>query len=492
MQLIEQVAATIRRHDLAHAGTRVVVALSGGPDSVALTHLCRALHDAGAFVLAGVAHLNHRLREGADADAAFAADVARSLHLPIESGAVDVAALAAARGLSIETAAHDARYDFLRAAARTLGADRIALGHTLDDQAETVLLRLIRGAGSRGLAGMYPRHGLFIRPLLDVRRQQVLDFLGERGLTWREDPSNADRSIPRNRVRADLLPLLARDFNPRIVHVLGQQAELSREEWDWLEKSADGLVGLAAHGHSTEMSVDVAPIQAAHPAVARTALRRLLERGSHGRPISLAHVERALALFAPDDSADPALSAPAADFPGQRLERHGTRVVLTSRLSTRRPTSETVEQPGARAFRYPLAVPGEARVPEAGATLVAQVEPGGLDAVGHATAKIPVNGAGAEAVVRLERFRAGSTWAVRSRAPGDRLTWQGLGGRKKVHDLFVDRKVPRAERDRVPIVVDDQDRIVWVAGHAVAGEFRVTDPAQAVVILRLKLWGGSV
>ena len=489
MPLIEQVRRTIRRHDLVRPGMRVLIALSGGPDSVALTHLCLQLQQAGAFELAGVAHLNHRLRPEADEDAAFCAELAARLGLPFEAGVADVPADAAGRGVSLETAAHDARYRFLREVAHRLRADRVALGHTLDDQAETVLMRLLRGAGSRGLAGMYPRHGTFIRPLIEVRRADLQAFLRAAGILFREDASNQDRTIPRNRIRHELLPLLERDYNPGLVRLLGQQAELARAEWDWLNESAAKLCAAVVTGHLPEMHIAVEPIQAAPPALARAYVRQLLEQGAVGRPITWAHVMRALEFFAPG-------AVGMADFPGQRLERCGTHVVLTSRPAHRQRTTDTVES--AVGFRYAMAIPGETPIPEASATLVAEMaeKMGGVvfddfgsgqagDASGRA-----MSGAGAVALVRLDRL-AGERWAVRSRQPGDRLTWPGLGGRKKVHDIFVDGKVPRPQRDRVPIVVDAHDRVVWVAGHALAGEFRVTDPAQAVVVLRLKLWGGS-
>lgn len=471
MQLLEQVRATIRRHDLIRPGMRVLVALSGGPDSVALTHLFRVLHDSGELVFAGLGHLNHGLRDGAGEDAAFCASLARSVGVPFESGAEDVAALAASHGQSIETAAHDARYAFLTAASTRLGADRIALGHSLDDQAETVLLRLIRGAGSRGLAGMHPRHGRFIRPLLETRRDALRGFLAERGLPFREDPSNLDRTIPRNRIRSELLPLLAREFNPRIVHALGQQAELAREEWDWIDTNAGQLFRSAVTGHSPEWQLELEPLQQAHPAVTRAAVRQLMEQAAGRRAITLQHVTAALALCGVGASG-------AADFPGQRWERRGRHVVLRSGLPRQRGQSEVVDS---RAdFSYDLPVPGEVRIPEASATISVEVCPDGTDG-------LTVSGGVA---VRMGQW-SGASWRVRNRRPGDRVALAGLRGRKKLQDLFVDEKVPRAQRDRIPIVVDERDRIVWVVGHQVAGEFRVTDPAQAMLVLRIKLWGGS-
>lgn len=474
MNLVDRVRATIRRHDLIRPEHRVVVALSGGPDSVALAHVCRTLHDAGELAFVGVAHLNHRLRPEAAADARFCVDVARTLQVPVDVGDVDVGELATERRCSIESAAHDARYAFLRASAERLGADCIALGHSLDDQAETVLLRLIRGAGSRGLSGMYPRRGPFVRPLLDVRRADIRAFLDERNLASREDPSNTDLRIPRNRVRAELLPLLSRSYNPRIVAILGQHADRSRDEWRWLEVSARELMSLAVRGEGPEWTVAVDVLRRAHPAVARTTVRDLLERASGGRPITWTHVARALACCEPQFLG-------LADFPGHRWERRGACAVLRSGPQTRGRTANVGET--VNFFRYPLSIPGEARIAEVGATVTAVLA---------SSATEPMRSSVREDSVVVARDRwSGGTWSVRGRLPGDRIVLAGSAGRKKVQDLFVDRKVPRLARDRVPLVVNEQDQVVWVVGHAVSGDFRVTDPSQAVIILTLRLWGGS-
>lgn len=471
MDLLDRVRTTLRRHDLARPDTRVLVALSGGPDSVALAWVLHALQASGDLLLAGVAHVNHQLRDGAAEDQAFCAALADRLGLPFDATAVDVRALSAQGGMSIEAAAHTARHRALIEAATRLKADRVALGHTLDDQAETVLLRLLRGAGSKGLAGMHPRNGFFVRPFLHLRRAQLRELLVAGGHHFRLDPSNEDRSIPRNRIRADLLPLLEREFNPRVVEVLGVEAELAREDWRYLETTAESLLGVAAIADKDAWRVDATQIVAAPVAVARAALRILMERSSGGRPIGLRHVERALMLCG-------GRGGPL-DLPGHRMERIGDAVVLTSRGRQRGRATASA----AWASAYPLAVPGETRVPEAACAISAQF--GALDA-GSA---LLLTGRGDAAAVSADRVSG--PLGVRSRRPGDRLRLPGLAGRKKLQDLFVDRKVPRDQRDRVPLVVDRQDRIVWVPGHAVANEFRVTDPAQAVIILRLKVWGGS-
>jgi tRNA(Ile)-lysidine synthase len=320
---------------------------------------------------------------------------------------------------------------------------------------------------------MHPRNGVFIRPLLDVRRAALRGFLESTGRPFRVDPTNADRTIPRNRIRADLLPWLAREFNPRIAEVLAVEAELAREDWRFVDDAARQLIREAAWQAGDTWRVDAAKVAAAPKAVGRAALRLLMEQLAGGRPIGLQHVEEALQLCRRPTGA--------LDLPGQRMERLDGTVVLTSRSAKngRAPN----RQAGGPAFEYQLDVPGEVTVPEASCVVSAH---SGASAAGL---ERYIGGRGEAAVVDPRRLEG--PVRVRSRRPGDRLAIPGLGGRKKLQDLFVDRKVPRGRRDQVPLVVDRSDRIVWVPGHAVASEFRVTDPAQAVIILRLKVWGGS-
>ena len=236
--LLPRVRQFVRQHALFRADTRVLVALSGGSDSVALAFLLRDLAAGGEVRLAGLAHFNHQLREHASRDEEFSSSIARSLNLPFTAGCADIAARARLERRSIEDAARRGRYEFLERARLDLAANVVALGHTRDDQAETFLYRLMRGAGPRGLASIYPRHGTIIRPLLNCRRAELRAYLAGQGVGYVDDETNADLAIPRNRIRAEILPLLADRFNPGIIDVLAGEAELEREVWAWLESAA--------------------------------------------------------------------------------------------------------------------------------------------------------------------------------------------------------------------------------------------------------------
>jgi tRNA(Ile)-lysidine synthase len=470
--LLDRVRQFIRRHDLARHDTRVVVALSGGSDSVALAHIIRHLDLAGELRAVGAAHFNHQLRDSADRDERFCAGLADSFGWPLCVEREDVAARARRERRSLEDAARTARHAFFDRARARLDAGVVALGHTRDDQAETFLLRLLRGAGPRGLASMHPRNGPIVRPLLSCRRDELRADLAERQAPYVEDESNADVSIPRNRIRAELLPFLEERFNPAVVDVLADEADLAREMWQWLEVQAEELFRRARG--SDGLRLDVATLTAAPPALRRSVVWRAMTEAATGRPVGFEHVQAVLRLIESGEDAS-------LDAPGHRVDRRGADLVLTSR------------QPGSRGrhrgdgsnfFDFPLSIPGEVPLPGAGCVLSAETGSAGAMAL-HAMASD-------SAVAVVRRDLCSGPLRVRNRRPGDRFRPVGVEGHKKLQDFFVDRKVARQRRDGVPLVVDETDRIVWVAGFGIDETFRVTDPAQAVLILKLKQLGGPV
>jgi tRNA(Ile)-lysidine synthase len=474
--LAERVRHTIRQHDLIPSGARVLVALSGGPDSVALLTLLRMLADDDNFVVAGAAHLNHLLRgRDADEDEAFCRRLVSSLSLPIEVETVDVARKARQERTSLENAAHEARYAFFGRAAGRLHADRVAVGHTRDDQAETFLLRLIRGAGPRGLGGIHPRAGLIVRPLVDCARAELRAFLQAHTIEFREDATNADVSIPRNRVRHELIPFLRDRFSPGIIAVLDREARIAREDAAFLDQAALEAAGRITVRTPAGVEIPAIALLAEPPAVARRVARGAQQTVSGGQFIGFDAVQ-ALLEFAASGAAGPL------DLPGHRMQRRGDTIVLSPSSPGRR---------GGRAemcaFAYELSVPGRVAVPEAACVISAE------KAV--ATAEMAASDVwpptGREDAAVLDAACVHGPLAVRSRQPGDVFRPLGLRGHKKLQDFFVDRKTRRADRDRVPLIVDQRGLIIWVAGHAVAEEARVTDRTEAVVVLTMKVLGGN-
>ena len=452
--LLDTVRRTIRRHRLASPDTRVVIALSGGGDSMALGQLLGELAARRELTIAGVVHFNHQLRPAADADEAFCRSVADAFGWPFEAERGDVRARASREGRSIEDAGRSMRHEFFDRARAELSADAVAVGHTRDDQAETFLLRLLRGAGPRGLSAMHPRNGAIIRPLLDCRRAELRAYLRERGVAFLEDETNSDLMIPRNRVRAELLPLLEARFNPSVVDALAGQAELARDDWTWMIEEVKS--------RKLEVESD------APRALRRLVLWRAMTAAAGGRTVSFEHVEAALDLL------DRAESGGSIDAPGHVVERRGDRLVL------RKGRSRDAHSTDANFFRYPLSIPGEVALPGQG--IVVSAELAAVETAA-ATLEAPVRNR-ATAVVAAEGWQP--PLAVRNRRPGDRFRPFGLDGQKKLQDFLVDRKVARADRDRVPLVVDENDRILWVAGHEIDEAFRVTGASRAVLLLTVR------
>jgi tRNA(Ile)-lysidine synthase len=456
-----RVLETIRHRGLLGDADRVAVALSGGPDSVALAWVLVELQRHAPWRLVGFVHVHHGLRgASADADAAFCRALSVRLGLPIHVARVDVAARARERHVSLEVAGRQARYAAFGAAAAELQATAIATGHTLDDQAETVLLRLVRGTGGRGLSAIRPRRGPYVRPLIDCRRAAVVEYLAGLGEPFREDSSNRDVSIPRNRVRHLLLPVVA-EYWPGGIAALARFADLAVEDERCLSELAGRSGAMRIREGPGPAQLDVVALAGLPAALARRVIRQAIEVAG-GTP-SFRDIE-AIRRLARADKTTGRL-----DLPSLTAQRHGP-VVSVARSERPRGTAPQVEGP------RPLAVPGEVRLAETGATIRASLKQGAEAAATHFRS-------GQTAVLQADAVSR--PLAVRYRRPGDRLRPLGALGSRKLQDLFVDRKVPRTTRDQVPLVVDAQDRIVWVAGFTIAHECRVTAPAEGVVVLEL-------
>jgi tRNA(Ile)-lysidine synthase len=318
--LQQQVRRTIRRYDLLPAGSRVLVGLSGGSDSVAATRILLELSEHGGFTVAGLAHLNHGLRPSAARDEAFCREFAQRIGLALLVEHAAVRDFASAESLSIEDAARRLRYAFLERAAAEVAADRIAVGHTQDDQAETVLLKLMRGAGLRGLGGIYPRRGAVIRPLLDVTRDDLRAYLQSRAETWIEDETNEDLANPRNRIRHRVLPELDRALEGSARPAIARAAALIREDGQWLDALSEARFLTLAHSTEAGLEFDVGSLADTPVPVLRRVLLRALRATGRNREIGLDHVEAVTALLTGAQGG--------VDVPGTRVELRGGKLVL--------------------------------------------------------------------------------------------------------------------------------------------------------------------
>jgi tRNA(Ile)-lysidine synthase len=480
--LLDRVRRYAAQQSLWSADTRVVAAVSGGADSVALFCLLQQLAARGDCQLAGLAHLHHHIRgDAADGDAAFCRELAARAGVPAVMGEANVPELARAAGVSLEVAGRDARQRFYAEAQVTLGASRVAVAHTRDDQAETVMLRLVRGAGALGLSGMAPCRGHLVRPLLDVPRAELRSYLNELGVAWREDATNDDRAIPRNWVRHEVLPRL-RELNAQADAALARAAGTLRTDAVFLDGLAneaaarlvrleEGALGASgassAKGAGRRVTLDAAGLAQLPVALATRVALRALETANPSRSYGL---EEAQLLC------ETAAGGAGGSLAGLAMERFDDTVVLTNRKVPRVPKVPKV--PGVLdtdRFELQLDIPGAVDAPHGRWTLSA-AGPMPREAVAPVEA----------GQVMVDASTLSPVLIVRPRRPGDRLHPLGAPGRKKVQDVFVDRKIPRDDRDREPIVTDEMGRIVWVAGQVLAAPFRVTPLTTTVVVLTLR------
>jgi tRNA(Ile)-lysidine synthase len=475
----------IDRHGMVRRGERVLVAVSGGSDSVALLML---LHEAAPRlgITLRVAHLDHGWRgRAAERDAAFVERLARRLRIPCTVGHADPEAAPVRepgerRQSSREARARAERLTFLRRAASAAGASRIALGHTMDDQAESFLLRLLRGSGARGLSGTWPVvDGLFIRPLLGLRRRDLRAWLAARGGRWREDATNRDLSFARNRVRRRLIPFLEREFSPAAVDLIARAADLLRAEESLLSTMAQGTYDWVARKGPDGVALPAESL-ASLPLPFRRRLVRLAIRDSRGhlRGITARHVEAVLTLTHGPGAA-------ALDLPGGlRATRRGGTLVFRAGATAaaapfrRRPAAATAavaaaplpaEAPAVREALCP--VPGAVSLDSLDLRLHARIVP--RDRLSVAPGPL---------LACLDADMTPGPLLVRTRRPGDRFRPLGGPGSRKIKSFLIDRKVPADERRRIPLVLSG-DRIAWVVGHQIDDRFKMTPATRRVLVL---------
>jgi tRNA(Ile)-lysidine synthase len=448
----------VRKHDLLKAGDRVGIAVSGGADSVALLRLLLDLRKELGVVLS-VIHFNHKLRGAAsEEDECFVAELAHRHKLELRRESGDVAVHAAEKHLSLETAAREMRYQYFRELLLGEALNRVATGHTLDDQAETVLLKIVRGAGGRGLAGVYPQLSVpgsqfsdssasIIRPLLGTRRRDIEAYLLALGQSWREDTSNRDLRHMRNRVRHGILPRLERYLNPAVREALAETAEIARAEEEYWQMEVARVLPLVWDGVAVlHRSVLVGlPL-----ALQRRVLRAASE--SLGLRLDFQHVEEILAL-----SSNRVGSTELPD--GWVVSRKAGELRFESKRET--PRTE---------YEYPLSVPGSVEILETESRFEAVLVPGSA-AGGYNPEDL------------MDRSLLAAELKVRNWRAGDRFWPAHTKSAKKIKELLQERHVTGPERKLWPVVVSGTD-VVWIRGFRAPGQLRPRSVTDKAVLIR--------
>ncbi len=445
--ILKQVADTIAKYRMFAPGDRVLVGVSGGPDSVALLHLLDALAPAYHLQL-GVAHLNHGLRSpAADIEAAHVAQLAENLDLAFHVKQIHLDPQQGA----LEDRARQARYRFFNEVADRRGYTKIALGHQADDNAESVLLHLIRGSGLRGLSGIPPvRSPRVVRPLINIHRAEIMTYLKRRHLPYMLDDSNTDLRFDRNRIRHQLLPLLQRDYNPNITATLHRTAGICRDEDQWLDRHLQPVVDkMTTDSTPGSLVLNLDQLTGQPHVLKRRLIRSALRQWrGHLKRITALHVEAMIDLIASDRSGGHL------NLPGGLTARRDLHRLQFSVLKNGR----KLPSPPAASFHYALhaaeALPARLIIPEAGVS---------LDFTTGPPPKTKDFSCLDNSMAWFDLDRLGFPLVFRSRSPGDRLAPLGTQGTQKLKKLFIDFKIPRGRRSRIPILAN-ADTIYWVTG----------------------------
>ena len=455
----------VRQLGLLSPGDRVVVAVSGGADSVALLQVLWAWRDRLDLALA-VAHVEHGLRgqESLD-DATFVEHLARQLGLPFFLKRINLKPLLRERkGESVQAVARERRYARLQAVAREWGGTKVAVGHTQDDQAETVLLSMLRGAGLAGLSGMpAQREPCVIRPFLQVNRSEILQYLDDKRCAFRVDSSNENPKYLRNRLRRELIPLL-KTFNPGVVSVLSRQAAILREEHQYLDEAAKASLESVEVGRTKDRVVWSRSRFLTFPVPIQRRMILLMVGALRHKSIPLRFeiVETVLQHVIHGTSGS------SGRFAGLEIVREYDRVTFMKVPVGRNSRMQ-------REWSCVWSFPGSIHWPVTGQTIEGKIKE---------TKTIPSKRNDSVAYLDADRFS--HELIVRSWKPGDYFFPYGMGGRrKKIQDFFSDTKVHRAERSKVPLVVAPEG-ILWVGGYRSDHRFRVTEETRHVAVVRIR------
>lgn len=449
--VLETVKETIRKHTLLEKKDKVLIAFSGGMDSTALLAVFLELRKDWLLDLF-LGHFNHRLRPGAGEDEQFVRNIAQEYALPLFVASEDVRSFAQQNRLNLEEAGRMLRYEFLAKTAQQIAGVKIATGHTLNDQAETFFLRLMRGSGLKGLGCILPIvEGRIIRPFLSVERKDIAEYVKKKGLAFREDESNRDRSYARNKVRLDLIPYIQENFEPNIVRRIGKTATIFQEEEDLLNKWASHEAKKAVKREKGEVRLDLNFLSTVPLGLARRVIREFIqELKGDLREISFEDVDFLLNL------------------------EEGKSHQLTDKILLKRENGLVFcrpELPDRITYAYQWDGTSPLLLEELNLLIKAQ------------RIKRPQSFAYDDrAKAYLDGKAISFPLQIRNRQEGDRYRPLGAPGHKKLKEIMRAKSIPMAERDKKPVFLTE-DEIIWVLGLPVAEKFRIRDTTKEVLVI---------
>lgn len=457
----EKVINIIKEHSLIEKDDKVVIGVSGGPDSMALLYILNDMKEELEFSIY-VAHVNHGIRkEEADADEEFVKNICLKLFLPFYSIKVNMNQYAIENKLTSEEAGRVIRYDFFNKILVELGGGKIAVAHNKNDQAETLLMRFFRGTGLEGLRGMEYKNVNVIRPLLDISREEIEEFCRDKNIAVRIDRTNLEPIYGRNRTRLEVIPYIIKNYNKGIVDTLNRTARLAQMDSEFIlgvvEEKYKNLV-VKESLNSIVLYID--KLKNEHYSIKSRIIRRSIEKiNGNLKGIEEKHINNIISLI--DENAT-----------GKSINITNNIVIKTSygNMIIQKENSSDINP-----YKYYFAVGDTIEVYELDSTITSKV--------------VSVNEIDIKQTNRFIKFfdydKIRGGLYIRNRKDGDRFTPLGMSGSKKLKDFFIDEKVPRDERDRIPIV-EDSKGIIWVVGYRVSEEYKVNSNTSRILVLEYK------
>lgn len=456
--LFERVKNTITKYQMLDPGDKVLIGVSGGPDSIALLHILKRLQPEYSLELF-VVHLNHMFRgEEAEREAQYVARVAKEWDIPCQIFTEDVKAFAEKEGLSSQDAGHKIRKGIFKKLKEERGFTKLALGHHGDDRVETLLIHLIQGTGLEGLAAMPPKNGWLIRPLAEVGKQEAISYCQRNNLIYCLDPSNAKDVYLRNKVRLNLLPYLERDFNPNIVENLLKLKNIVEEDNDYIsERVKEATSKVLRPSREGRKIVELELLQLEPLAIKRRIIREIYSLlRPHSQGLAFNHVEQVM------DLASFNRGLKKIDLPLNVLVQKG--------YTTLEFIDHSYISPEKKKFNYQWKIPGELLIPECNLVLRA-----------YYSEKKPTENKGFYRVI-VDGDKISPVLSVGSREAGDRLQPLGMAGTKKLKDFFIDRKIDQEIRDSIPVIRAGKT-IIWLPGLTISDSIKITSDTKNYLIL---------
>ena len=463
MNLIAKIKKIIKKYQLLNDGDKILVGVSGGADSIALIHILKMIAPVYNLELQ-IAHLDHQLRgmEAKD-DAQFVKDFAQQLNIPVTIRSRDVKKYQAEDGLSLEDAARQVRYQFFFSLLDELNYDKLAVGHHANDQAETILMKFLRGAGLKGLGGINPKKEKIIRPLIKVKKEELKRYCRDNNLEWRVDKTNQAEICLRNRLRLNLLPQLVEEYNPNLVNNLNQMAEIFREEDEFLRaKTTEVLTEIIINSYDNKLIIAQDDFLNLHLALQRRLIRQIYrELTSSYDNLYFDNIKEVLELIKTQKTG---------------LEKRMPENVLVKLSYGKIIFMLTTAQEKIDFFSYYLQAGESIKVPKLNMKVETKISSQEYPSQEELSK---------DNKAFFDLDKVGTQFKIRQRKEGDSFQPLGMSGTKKVKDFFIDQKIAQDKRERVPVFVTTTDDIFWLGRLRIDEKYKITEETDRILIIEI-------